>query len=515
MNNESLVFNTEDYTNNENFAEDDGLFELDDTDKHSTLNNIFPLKNNLNQTNQNTDNALVLNNIFTKKDKLNYVYGVIKNPHSIPVSLREVSIVFGKDNISSILRLFNIAYIDVSSVIARYGKRKPSFSNKEIERIIGTYSSIAQNLDDDAIAKFIKMCKDGSVNSVVSYYIKKANARSKRNSSTVGVQNINFKFNVDKFRELHSGITPDNMTFDRTGDVTYLVIDNYARVFWELYMLLVFLKVCRISQDNELEFFRIFSNYIRLVLIAGMKLFMQLELDCHYGELYEELKGFKPINPKHLFVEDIPDKQQIHFCIKNSDFLTEAYRKEYNYAIHLPFEYDKTLKTDKHIDIKYCIKRGIICNSAIIEVTISGQNPLGRIYHGETNPEAVVNFQNSYNYDFVTPNALMFLFRTILNYSKDEGRTSYYNELFNYLSQYKDSNKHNIVPKLLSVILPILYQRPNEEELKEILNKYFKPTDKLLKAEYRKLFEELNMVLQQKKIRVMDRFRKELGTYVW
>ena len=466
--------------------EDDGLFEVEDTEYSSSINNIFPLRDNLNHVDENTDNTSVLNNIFTQEDNLNYGYGVIKNHNSIPISLREVSIVFGKDNISNILRVFSVAYVDVSSDIARYGKRKPTFSNAEVERIVSAYSVVAQSLDDDAIARFINICKEGTINSVVSYYIKKANARSKRNSTTVGVQNINFKFNVDKFRELCGGITPDDMTFDRTGDITYLAIDNYARVFWELYMLLVFHKICGISQDNELPFFRIFNEYIRLVVIAGMKMFMQLELDCCYGELYEELKGIKPFNPNYLFVEDIPDKQQIHFYIKNSDFLTEAYRKEYKYAVGIPYEYDKPLKKDKHIDIEFCIMQGLNNTSAMIEVTLSGQNPLGRIYHGETNPEAVINFQNSYNYDFVTPNAIMFLLRTVLNYSKDESRTSYYTGLLNFLKQYESSKKHNIVPKLLSVILPTLHQRPNAEELKEILNKYFKPTDKQLRTEYRK-----------------------------
>lgn len=512
MENESLELGSENtYINDEL----DGLDDLKNSDNSSTLNNIFPLKDNLNHVVENTDNNSVLNNIFTKGNNLNSVYGVIKNHNSIPVSLREVSVMYSKSNISRILSVFSIAYVDVSSDIAKYGKRKPSFKKGEIERIVTSYSSVAQSLDEDAIARFISMCKEGTINSVVSYYEKKANARSKRSSDAVGKQNINFKFNVDKFRELHSGITPDDMTFDRTGDETYLVIDNYARVFSELYMLLVFYKVCKISQENELQFFRIFCNYIRLVLIAGMKMFMQLDLDCCYGELYEELKGFKPFNPNYLFVEDIPDKQQIHFYIKNSDFLTEAYRKEYDYAVAIPYKYDEPLKKDKHVDIEFCIMKGLQTNTAMIEVTISGQNPLGRIYNGETNPEAVVNFQNSYNYDFVTPNALMFLFRTILNYSKDEGRTSYYTELFNFLKQYEGSKKHNIVPKLLSVILPILHQRPNEEELKEILNKYFKTTDKLLRAEYRKLFEELNEVLKPKKIRVIDRFIKEIEKYVW
>ena len=172
------------------------------------------------------------------------------------------------------------------------------------------------------------------------------------------------------------------MTFDRIGDETYLVIDNYVRVFWELYMLIVFYKICKVSQENKTHFFNVFRAFIRLALITGMKMFMYLELNCCYGELYEELKGFKPLNPNYLFVEDIPDKQQIHFYIKNSDFLTEAYRKEYSYAVSISKEYDEPLKTDKHIDIEFCIMKGVNNTSAMVEVTFSGQNSLGRIYHG-------------------------------------------------------------------------------------------------------------------------------------
>lgn len=502
MNNESLELSSKNI-NEEKFEYDEfeGSFESDEINNASTLNNIFPLENNLNHEHAVKDN---------------YEYRVIKNHLNIPASIREVSVVFGKNNTTSILRELHIAYVNVSSELAKYGKRMPIYSNEEIESIVEDYSKeCAQNLDKDAIEKFINMWKEGNVNSVVSYYIKRANARSKRNSTTVGIENINFKFNVDKFRELNSGITRDDMTFDRIEDVTYLVVDNYVRVFWELYMLLVFYKICEVSQDNKTPFFNVFRNFIRLALITGMKMFMHFELGCCYGELYEELKGFKPLNPNYLFVEDIPDKQQIHFYIKNSDFLTEAYRKEYSYAVSIPHQYNEPLKTDKHIDIEFCIMKGINNTSAMVEVTISGQNSLGRIYHGETNPEAVVNFQNYYNYDFVTPNAMMFLFRTVLNYSKDEGRTSYYTQLYTFLEQYKDSCKRNLIPKLLSVILPILYERPNEEELREFLNKYFKTTDKVLKAEYRKLFVELNKVLQPKRMRTIERFRRELYNFVW
>ena len=49
----------------------------------------------------------------------------------------------------------------------------PVYSNEEIEEIVKEYSSVvAQNLDDDAVAQFINMCKEGSVNSIVSYYNK-------------------------------------------------------------------------------------------------------------------------------------------------------------------------------------------------------------------------------------------------------------------------------------------------------------------------------------------------------
>ena len=502
MNYESLELSSKNI-NEEKFEYNkfEGLSKPDEINNASTINNIFQLENNLNHELNVIDNN---------------EYRVIKNHLGIPTSIREVSVVFAKHNTTSILRELRIAYVDVTSELAQYGKRMPVYSNEEIEEIVKEYSSVvAQNLDDDVVAQFINMCKEGSVNSIVSYYIKKANARSKRNSTTVGIENICFKFNVDKFRELNNDISQDDMTFDRIGDETYLVIDNYVRVFWELYMLLVFYKICKVSQENKTHFFNVFRAFIRLALITGMKMFMYLELNCCYGELYEELKGFKPLNPNYLFVEDIPDKQQIHFYIKNSDFLTEAYRKEYSYAVSISKEYDEPLKTDKHIDIEFCIMKGVNNTSAMVEVTFSGQNSLGRIYHGETNPHAVVNFENSYNYDFVTPNAMMFLFRTVLKYSKDEGSTSYYTELSTFIKQYKASRKRNLIPKLLSVIFPILHQRPNEENLKEILNKYFKSTDKALKTEYRKLFEELNKVLQPKQMRTIERLRRELSDYVW
>ena len=215
--------------------------------------------------------------------------------------IRTTTFMLSKHNTTSILRELRIAYVDVTSELAQYGKRMPVYSNEEIEEIVKEYSSVvAQNLDDDAVAQFINMCKEGSVNSIVSYYIKKANARSKRNSTTVGIENICFKFNVDKFRELNNDISQDDMTFDRIGDETYLVIDNYVRVFWELYMLLVFYKICKVSQENKTHFFNVFRAFIRLALITGMKMFMYLELNCCYGELYEELKGFKPLNPNYL-----------------------------------------------------------------------------------------------------------------------------------------------------------------------------------------------------------------------
>ena len=98
-------------------------------------------------------------------------------------------------------------------------------------------------------------------------------------------------------------------------------------------MLLVFYKVCGIAQANELPFFEHFHNVINLALISGMKMFVQLDLKCSYGELYQELRGFKPMNPKYMSVDDIGTHQQIYFRIKNSDFLTEAYQNDYAGAI--------------------------------------------------------------------------------------------------------------------------------------------------------------------------------------
>ena len=82
----------------------------------------------------------------------NNEYKVIKNHLGIPTSIREVSVVFAKHNTTSILRELRIAYVDVTSELAQYGKRMPVYSNEEIEEIVKEYSSVvAQTLDDDAV----------------------------------------------------------------------------------------------------------------------------------------------------------------------------------------------------------------------------------------------------------------------------------------------------------------------------------------------------------------------------
>lgn len=162
MNYESLELSSKNI-NEEKFEYNkfEGLSKPDEINNASTINNIFQLENNLNHELNVIDNN---------------EYRVIKNHLGIPTSIREVSVVFAKHNTTSILREFRIAYVDVTSELAQYGKRMPVYSNEEIEEIVKEYSSVvAQNLDDDAVAQFINMCKEGSVNSIVSYYIKKAN----------------------------------------------------------------------------------------------------------------------------------------------------------------------------------------------------------------------------------------------------------------------------------------------------------------------------------------------------
>ncbi len=109
----------------------------------------------------------------------------------------------------------------------------------------------------------------------------------------------------------------------------------------------------------------------------------------------------------------------------------------------------------------------------------------------------------------------IYLFRQVLNYSEDNNISSYYTELQAYLKRFKGKRIRNFVPKYLSKILLIIFKRPNKEELEEIINKNFKATDKVQKAEFRKIYNELEIALKPKKERVVDRLRKELWQYVW
>ncbi len=125
---------------------------------------------------------------------------------------------------------------------------------------------------------------------------------------------------MDNFREICFDVSPDNMNFNPLEDKEMFIVEDYVRIYWNLYMLLVFYKICAITQDNKNSFFELFHNIIGLAMIVGMKMFVQLELAFSYGELYEEIKGFKTINSKYLFSKDLPDKQQIHFAIKKCGF---------------------------------------------------------------------------------------------------------------------------------------------------------------------------------------------------
>ena len=109
----------------------------------------------------------------------------------------------------------------------------------------------------------------------------------------------------------------------------------------------------------------------------------------------------------------------------------------------------------------------------------------------------------------------MYLFKQVLNYSKDFGVTSYYTEIQKYLKQFKGKRTRGIVPKVLNVIIRILHDRPNKTEFNKILKKYFKDSDTKQTCEVKKIYNELQPLLKQKKVRVIDKLRKELEDYVW
>lgn len=476
----------------------------------------------------NFANASNINNIFLNGSNSNLDM-VITNGTNFPNAFLSVSLVFSKNNISRILRVFNIeASKTVLSEISKYGRYNPIVNVNELERIINRYIEIVSKLntctlsyDNCAVASFIKLCKEGKVNKVVTYYLKKANAKSKRNSSTVGVENIMCNINVAKLREYCFGITPDCISFNPHDDKELEILD-YAKMCWELRMLLVFYKICNISTENEVLFFRIFQPIISLAIFAGMEMFAELKLSRLYNELYEELKGFVPFNQKYLLVNDIEDKRIIKFKIKNSHFLNEAYQKEYNYPNSIPTIRDT--KDDKAREAELSILQGSKDDSVRLELCLSGQVPISRIYGNfalkkDVNGKRIekvenINFLNMYYFGLSTDKPILYLFKQILNYSKDLNIKSHHTNVKRYLEQFANKANRNIIPRYLAPLLLLLLEKPCDGELNSWINKYFKSTAKQQKAEFRKIFNDLAKLLQEEN-RLVNGLRKELDRYVW
>ena len=103
----------------------------------------------------------------------------------------------------------------------------------------------------------------------------------------------------------------------------------------------------------------------------------------------------------------------------------------------------------------------------------------------------------------------------MLNYSKDFGITSYYTEIQKYLKPFKGKRTRGIVPKVLNIIIRILHDRPNKAEFNTILEKYFKESDTKQTCELKKIYNDLQLLLRQKKVRTIDKLRMELEDYVW
>lgn len=83
------------------------------------------------------------------------------------------------------------------------------------------------------------------------------------------------------------------------------------------------------------------------------------------------------------------------------------------------------------------------------------------------------------------------------------------------MKKYKGKRTRNLVPKVLNIILEILYNRPSEAKLEAMLDNYYKETDTKQKCEFRNIFKELKVLLRQKKVRVIDMLRLELQKYAW
>ena len=234
------TFNEEHYefTDNEDI---DDLFDEERSNKSANLNNIFLPPNNLHHKREKEWSKVSIH------------------------GFRELSFSFSLLNVNRILKGQGISFKDVLTTISNYGKRKPCICDVEVERIVRKYS-ITHDFDDVVVTSFINMWKESSINKVISYYIVKANARSKRNSSTVGTQNIMCNFNADSLREICFGITTNNKKFNPLDDKELFIVEDWARIYWNLYMLLVFYKVCEINQVNEGKFFQHFHNFTNKIL---------------------------------------------------------------------------------------------------------------------------------------------------------------------------------------------------------------------------------------------------------
>ena len=492
----------------------DGLFVAESSNTSHNINNIFPLGANSNHN---------INNIFLLGDNTNHSQqrrSVIKNGTKFPNAFKEVSIVLGESNVRRILKQYQVECDDnLLSYITMYGKGKNPIYVDKVKELVDRYIEVVSQLnantlsyDEDVVTSFINLCRDGKICDVISFRTKKANSRIRRNASTNGCKNIICNIDVGKLREYCFGITPDCMTFSPHDDKELFILD-YIKMFWEFYMLIVFHSICEIEEDNETGFFELYQKVVLNAVFTGMDMFLELELDCYYGELYEELKGFKPYNENAMYVDEFPEKQQIQFIVKNSHFLNEAYSKEYNYPKSIKETRDT--KEVKAVEIELYVLRGSTDKSVRIEVLFSGQYPISRIYSSTANQDAIINLFNMYHYGLSTDKPILYLFKQILNYSKDEGKVSYYTELCKYLSKKQKDLKKSFVDKTLPIILLILHKRPEEADFKTLLDKYFKPTDKQLRAETRKIYNELTSVLRPKKTRLIDKFRRELERYVW
>ncbi len=467
-----------------------------DTVHHSScINNIFPVEDNLHD-NQN------------KPALKQAIYG-----------FKEVSLSFSSLNINRILKEYKITFKDAEFTLEKCGKSKPNIIDTEVERITTSYINNAESGSNDmVIAKsFIDLWKQGKINKVISYYLSIANARNKLHSITVGKKNIICNFNADNYRKLYIGVYPEDDTFDSFNYKELYMLEDNVRVFWNLYMLLVFYHICKINKDNEVSFFHTFRDIVNLALISGFKTFAQLDLSCDYGTLYQELRGVKPIDQKYIVVEDITSKQLLCFKIKNSDFLTEAYKDLYFGAMPIPDNIlqKNNLKNDKHIDIQLWLKKGTKDKSMWLETVFSGQHPIGRVYNSLTDPDTVINFKNIFEYCPQVLNPTAYLLHRIIRYSKDFHKTSYYTEIKEYLKQYKGKSKRGFLPKILNVILEILYNKSSEAEFEATLNKYYKETDTKQKSEIKGIYKELKALLKPKEVRAIDTFIEELYKYAW